>query len=65
MYYVFKSIRTIREHWWSLILSWPDKIQRMFSTAHEISNEKLNHRRFYDDLYKLYDFTLIFTLVKL
>ena len=60
-----KSICSIKEHWWSLTLSWPDKVQRMFLTAHEISNEKLNHRRFYDDLYKLYDFTLIFTLVKL
>ena len=33
MYYVFKSIHTIKEHWWFLILSWPDEVQRKFSTA--------------------------------
>ena len=60
-----KSICSIKKHWWSLTLSWLDKVQRIFSTTHEISNEKLNHKRFYDDLYKLYDFTLFFTLVKL
>ena len=32
--YVLKSICCIKEHWWSLILSWPDEVQRMFSTAH-------------------------------
>ena len=37
MYYVFKSIRTIKEHRWSLTLPWPDKVQRMFSTTHEFS----------------------------
>ena len=30
MYYVLKSIRIIKEHWWSLILSWPDGVQRIF-----------------------------------
>ena len=30
-----KSIYDIKEHWWSLTLSWPDEVQRMFSTAHE------------------------------
>ena len=37
MYYVFKSRHVysiIRKHWWSLTLSWPDEIQRTFSTAH-------------------------------
>ena len=32
-----KSICSIKEHLWSLTLSWPDKVQRMFSTAHEFS----------------------------
>ena len=36
-----KSICSIKEHWWSLTLSWPDEDQRMFSTAHEILNVKL------------------------
>ena len=36
MYYVFKIyICSIKEHWWSLTLSWPDKVQRMFSTVQE------------------------------
>ena len=30
-----KSICSIKEHWWSLALSWPDEDQRMFSTTHE------------------------------
>ena len=30
-----KAICSIKEHWWSLTLSWPDEDQRMFSTAHE------------------------------
>ena len=37
MYYVFKSIHVydvIQKHWWSLTLSWPDEVQRTFSTAH-------------------------------
>ena len=40
MYYVFKSIRIIKKYWWTLILSWPDKVQRIFSTAHEFSFKK-------------------------
>ena len=35
MYYVFKSIRIIKEHWWTLTSSWLDEVQKMFSTAHE------------------------------
>ena len=37
MYYVFKFIHVygiIQKHWWSLTLSWPDEVQRTFSTAH-------------------------------
>ena len=41
MYYVFKSIRNIKKHWWFLTLSWPDKVQRMFLIAHEFSNENV------------------------
>ena len=29
-----KSICSIKEHWWSLTLSWPDEVQRMFSIVH-------------------------------
>ena len=36
-----KSICSIKEHWWSLILFWPNEDQRMFSTAHELLNVKL------------------------
>ena len=25
----FNSIYDIKEHWWSLSLSWPDEVQRM------------------------------------
>ena len=32
-----KSICSIKEHWWSLTLSWPDEVQRMFSISHEFS----------------------------
>ena len=31
-----KLIHIIKGHWWSLTLSWPDKVQRMFLTAHEL-----------------------------
>ena len=36
-----RSICSIKEHWWFLTLSWPDKDQRMFSTIHELLNVKL------------------------
>ena len=36
MYIIFfKSICSIKEHWWSLTLSWLNEVQRMISTAHE------------------------------
>ena len=35
MYYDFKSIRIIKEYWWTLTSSWPEEVQRMFSTAHK------------------------------
>ena len=37
MYYVFKSIRIIKEYWWTLTSSWPDEVQKIFSTAYEHS----------------------------
>ena len=52
IYYILKSICRIKEHWRCLTLSWPDKVQRMFSTAYEFSNENLNHRRFYNLCYR-------------
>ena len=56
-----KAICSIKKkHWWSLTLSWPDEVQRMFSTAHEFSKENLNHRQFYDILYKLCNYSFIF-----
>ena len=63
-YYVsFKIyIYCIKEHWWSLTSSWPDEVQKMFSTAHEFSKENLNHRQFYElFIYKLcnYSFTCL------
>ena len=36
-----KSICSIKEHWWSLILFWPDEDQKMISTTHELLNMKL------------------------
>ena len=45
MYYVFKSIHVysiIQKHWWSLILSWPDEVQRTFSTAHWFWRNKIS-----------------------
>ena len=36
-----KSICSIKEYWWFLILSWSDEVQIMFSTAHELLSMKL------------------------
>ena len=44
-----KSIYSIKEHWWFFVLSWPDEIQRMFSTVHELLNVKLKPQTIYDD----------------
>ena len=42
LYILFsKSICSIKEHWWSLTLSWPDEDQRIFLTARELLNVKL------------------------
>ena len=48
-----KSISSIKEHWWSLTLSWPDKIQRMFSTAHKLLNVKLIPQTIFMKFYKI------------
>ena len=54
-----KSICSIKEHWWFLILSWPDEDQRIFSTTHEILNVKLKPQTVLWWFYtKSYNFTL-------
>ena len=37
-----KSICNIKQHWWSLVLSWPDEVQRKISTAHELLKVKID-----------------------
>ena len=33
--YCFQNLYVVqKEHWWILISSWPDEVQRVFSTAH-------------------------------
>ena len=61
MYIVLKSICSIKEHWWSLTLSWLDKFQRMFSTAHEFSfnRETKPQTTTCFKLCKCYDFNFI------
>ena len=46
--YIYIYVYCIKEHWWSLTSSWPNEVQRMFSTAHGFSKENLNHRQFYE-----------------
>ena len=36
----WKSIRSMKRHWWSLTLSWPDDVQGIFLTAHDVSLNK-------------------------
>ena len=38
-----KSICSIKEHWWSLALSWSDEVQKIFSTAHERLSVKIDN----------------------
>ena len=60
MYYVFKSILIIKEHWWSLTSSWPDEVQRMFSIVHEfLKGESKPQTIFMIVLYKLYSYNFI------
>ena len=47
-----KSIYSIKEYCWSLTLSWPDEVQRMFSTAHELLNVKLIPQTIFMNFYK-------------
>ena len=55
-----KSIYSIKEHWWSLTLSWSDEVQRMFLIAHEFLNVKLIPQMiFMNILYKRDDFYFI------
>ena len=56
----FKTyIYVIKEHWWSLTLSWLDKIQKMFSTAHELLKENLKTT---DDFMSIYIYKNFMTL---
>ena len=36
MYYVFSSICITKEHWWSLVLLWPDDVWRRFLGRPEV-----------------------------
>ena len=60
-YTVFKIyIYIIKEHWWSLISSWPDEIKRIFSTAHEFLKGKSKPQTvFMIILYTLYNHNFI------
>ena len=50
-------IYNIKEHWWFLTLSWPDKVQRMFSTAYEFfKNESI---KTIDDFLSIYSYFMI------
>ena len=64
---ISKSICSIKEHWWSLASSWPDEVQRMFSTAHEFYIRVLlkNHRLLTISwvLFKLLCFILLLLLL--
>ena len=53
-----KSICSIKEHRWSLTLSWPDEDQRVFSTAHELLNMKLKPQTILWYYTKVMTFTL-------
>ena len=55
-----KSIYSIKKHWWPLTSSWPDEVQRMFSTAHELSNVKLKPQTI---LWLFYTNVMTFTLL--
>ena len=48
-----KSICNIKEHWWSLALSSPDEVQRMFSIAHKLLNVKLIPQTIFMKFYKI------------
>ena len=54
-----KAICSIKEHWWSLTLSWSDEDQRMFSIAHEFFHVKLKPKT---NLWWLYTNVITFTL---
>ena len=64
---ISKSICSIKEHWWSLTSSWPDEVQKLFSTAHEFYIRVLlkNHRLLTISwvLFKLLYFILLLILL--
>ena len=43
----------MKEHWWSLTLSWLDEVQRMFSTAHELLNVDLIPQTVFMSFYEI------------
>ena len=44
---IFKLIHFIKEHWWSLSLSWPDEVQRMiFDRPFVLRIKYKNHKQF-------------------
>ena len=43
----------MKEHWWSLTLSWPDEAQRMFSTAHKLLNVNLIPQTIFMSFYEI------------
>ena len=61
MYYVLKFICIIKEQQWSLTLSWPDEVQRMFFNRPEVLKKNLNQRRLYFFIvYKLYSYIVVY-----
>ena len=60
-----KYIYCIKEHWWSLTSSWPDKVQRMFSTVHEFSKEKSKPQTVLWTFYINFVITISFALLNL
>ena len=55
-------IYCIKEHWWSLTSSWPDEVQRIFSTAHEFSKEKSKPQTVFWTFYINFVITVSFAL---
>ena len=48
-----ESICSIKEHWWSLTLSWPNEVQRMFWITYKLLNVKLIPQTIFMKFYKI------------
>ena len=46
MYYVLKIYMCMKRHWWFLTLSWPDDVQGMFLTVHDVFFKETKIHRF-------------------